>query len=376
MQSLDVPVADRVDGARMSTPDVIVGWLQNDYGKLGRAGDAIAHALVRSPEAGRVAYVEPFRPAPGEPEMGARIDRGLFVFSGSGATPSGRHEVAQGVVQLAELRDPIFLNFGVSEVNWWLQYEFAPLCSRTVLVTYDKLAEWDLMAPRRALLQRVRTQLISSSDVVCGLSEGSIDDIPDAGYVGHGIDECWQDPRVDALPEPEDLARIPHPRAVYVGALSMRFDIEAVRNLSAAGIHVVLVGLAAPPQLIELATSDPRVHLLGERPPAQAAAYLLHSDVGIIPHTDEPFTRSMEPHKAYNYAAAGLPTVTLHTAHAPALGRFLRATYDRTSFVEAVRSAAVEGRLSSEQIATARSFTWDRVAGALLAAASSESESR
>ncbi len=44
----------------MSAPDVIVGWLQNDYGKLGRAGEAIAHSLVSSSAAGRVAYVEPF----------------------------------------------------------------------------------------------------------------------------------------------------------------------------------------------------------------------------------------------------------------------------------------------------------------------------
>ncbi len=75
----------------MSAPDVIVGWLQNDYGKLGRAGDAIAHALVQSPAAGRVAYVEPFLPAPGEPQLGARNDRGLLVFSGAGTPPTGGH---------------------------------------------------------------------------------------------------------------------------------------------------------------------------------------------------------------------------------------------------------------------------------------------
>ena len=74
----------------MSAPDVIVAWLQNDYGKLGRAGDAIAHALVQSPAAGRVAYVEPFVPAPGEPQLGARNDRGLLVFSGSGTPPTRR----------------------------------------------------------------------------------------------------------------------------------------------------------------------------------------------------------------------------------------------------------------------------------------------
>jgi hypothetical protein len=353
----------------MSAPDVIVGWLQNDYGRLGRAGEAIAHALVRSPAAGRVAYVEPFHAAPGEPQLGARDDRGLLVFSGSGTPPSGSHEVAHGVLQVGELDNPMLLNFGVAEANWWLHYEFAPVCSSTVLVTYDKLAEWDLMAPRRARLQRVRSQLIAASDFVCGLSVGSIDDIPEATYVGHGIDEGWTDPRVDALPEPADLAGIPRPRAVYVGALSMRFDLQAVRELATAGIDVVLVGLAPPPELLRLAATEPRLHLLGERPPARTAAYLLHCDVGIVPHTDEPFTRSMEPHKAYNYAAAGLPTVTLNTAHAPALGSFLRATEDRASFVQGVVDAAAAGRLSADHVATARSLTWDRVAASILTAA-------
>jgi hypothetical protein len=353
----------------MMGPDIIVGWLQHDYGQLGRAGEAIAHSLVRSPDAGRVAYVEPFGAAAGEPELGARDDRGLLVFTGRGSPPTGSHEVAHAVLQLAELDNPVLLNFGVSEVNWWLHYEFAPVCSRTVLVTYDKLAQWNAMAPRRTVLERVRSQLIAASDVVCGLSQGSIDDVPGANYVGHGVDDSWRDPAVDELPEPADLGGIPHPRAVYVGAMSMRFDIEAVRDLAVAGIDVVLIGLAPPPQLLALAAAEPRVHFLGERPPTQTAAYLLNCDVGIVPHTDEPFTRSMEPHKAYNYAAAGMPTVTLNTAHAPALGPFLHATQNRGAFVEAVCLAVTTGRLTDEQVATARSLTWDRVAASLLAAA-------
>lgn len=354
----------------MSGPDVIVGWLQNDYGKLGRAGEAIAHSLVRSANAGRVAYVEPFVPGPGEPQLGVRNDRGLFVFSGSGSPPTGGHEVGKGVLQVAELNDPIFLNFGVSEANWWLHYEFAPVCSRTVLVAYDKLAEWDVMAPRKPVLERVRDQLLASSDVIVGLSQGSIDDVDDAAYVGHGVDAHWHDAAIDALPEPADLAPVARPRAVYVGALSMRFDVEAVRELADSGIDVVLVGMGPTQPLLELAASHSRVHLLGERLPEQTAAYLLHSDVGIVPHTDEPFTYSMEPHKAYNYAAAGLPTVTLHTAHAPALGSFLEATADRGRFVAGVHAAVSRGRLSSAQVTQARALSWDSVADAILAAAS------
>jgi hypothetical protein len=354
----------------MCARDVIVAWLQHDYGQLGRPSEAIAHALVRSPDVGRVAYIEPFAPAPGpaDPELGAREDRGLLVFSGRGAAPCGSHEVARGVVQLAELRDPLLLNFGVSPANWWFQYEFAPVCSRTVLVAYDKLSEWEATAPQRGLLERVRTQLIGASDVVCGLSEGSIDDIADGVYVGHGVDDGWLEEGVDALPEPADLAPIPHPRAVYVGAMSMRFDVGAVRALADASVEVVLIGIAPPPELLALAAGHEHVHFLGERPPAQTPAYLRHCDVGIIPHTDESFTRSMEPHKAYNYAAAGMPTVALHAPSAPALDGLVSITRSVDEFAGAVARAGQDGRLSSAEVEYARSLTWDRVADSIMAA--------
>jgi hypothetical protein len=354
----------------MTAPDVIVTWLQHDYGQLGRAAEAIAHALVRSDLAGRVAYLEPFHPGGGEAELGVREDRGLMVFTGRGVPPSGAHEVAAGVLSVGDLKDPVLLNFGVSEANWWFHYELAPVCSKTILVAYDKLALWAAMAPRRAVLERVRAQLIAATDHVCGLSEGSIDDLPDATYVGHGVDDSWLEPDVDAVAEPADLAYIPHPRAVYVGAMSVRFDVQAIADLAAAGVEVVLIGLAPPPALVALAAAQPRIHFLGERSPKHTPGYLRHCDVGIVPHTDEAFTRSMEPHKAYNYAAAGLPTVTLHASHAPALDSLLQSTYSREQFVEGVQRAATAGRLSTEQIQRARSLSWDRVAAALLAVAS------
>jgi Glycosyl transferases group 1 len=355
----------------VSAPDVIVGWLQNDYGQLGRPAEAIAHALVRSPRAGKVAYLEPFVPNPrlAEPELGAREDRGLLVLAGRGTPPVGGHEIGAGVVSLAGMTDPVLLNFGVSPANWWLHYELAPVCGRTVLVTHDKLALWDAVGAARPRLERTREHLIACSDVVCGLSEGAIDDVDDGIYVGHGVDEAWLADDIDQRPEPADLAAIPHPRAVYVGAMSMRFEIGAVRALADSGVEVVLIGLAPPPELVALAQTHPHVHLVGERSPELTPGYLLHSDVGIVPHTDEPFTYSMEPHKAYNYAAAGLPTVTLHTAHAPALDGMLTATSSIPEFVAGVRAALDAGRLSQAEVAQARTLSWDRVADALLDAA-------
>jgi hypothetical protein len=353
----------------MSPPDVIVGWLQNDYGELGRPAEAIAHVLAESDLAGAVAYVEPFRPREGaDSELNHRVDRSLHVFSGVGTPPTGGHEVAAAVVGTAGLSDPLLLNFGVSEANWWNQYEFAPVCRSSVLVTYDKLAEWSAMASRAGLLTRVRARLITASDRVCGMSLGSIDDVPDAVYVGHGCDETWHDPHVDARPEPSDLAGVPHPRAVYVGAMSMRFDAGAVLALARAGVHVVLIGIAPQADLLEVISSEAGVHFLGLRSPNETPSYLLHCDVGIVPHTDESFTRTMEPHKVYNYAAAGLRSVVQHAPYPPALEDVVETTSDNEAFADAALRAVAAGRLSPEAIVSARALSWRRVTEAILAA--------
>jgi hypothetical protein len=351
-----------------AAPDVIVGWLQHDYGQLGRPAEAIAHVLADSELAGRVAYVEPFHPREGaDADLNHRLDRSLHVFSGAGTPPTGKHEVAAAVVAAAGLTDPLLLNFGVAEANWWIQYEFAPVCGGTCLVTYDKLAEWTALAPRAGLLERVRSRLIAASDRVCGMSQGSIDDIPGAVYVGHGCDEAWHEPDIDTRDEPHDLAPIPHPRAVYVGAMSMRFDAAAVRALARAGHNEVLIGIAPLPDLIEVTQSEPAVHYLGPRAPAQTPGYLLHSDVGVVPHTDEAFTFTMEPHKVYNYAAAGLRSVVQHAPYPPALDDVVESATDREGFVAAVLRAVNAGRLDSERVAAARDLSWRRVADRILA---------
>lgn len=353
-------------------PDVIVSWLQNDYGQLGRPAEAVAHALVDEGIARRVAYVEPFVAGPGEPTLERKVVRGLDVYSGHGAAIRPG-ELAQALIANSHLDDPILLNFGVGDANWTFLHEFRAHCSRAVLVTHDKLHEWDAFAPRKAQLERIRRALIGASDLVLGLSHGSIDDVEDAEYVGHGCDDAWTRPGIDDAPEPADLAAIPHPRAIYVGALSVRVEAAALRALARSGVSVVLVGFAPTPAIQAVIDSEPNVHFLGARAPDQTPGYLLHSDVGIIPHTDEPFTYSMEPHKAYNYACAGLHTVTLNVAHAPALEGWLTQSADVPAFVEAVRAAE---RLEAGDVARARAITWASVAERMVQAAAGVATTR
>ncbi|MGH9016982.1 MAG: glycosyltransferase [Acidimicrobiales bacterium] len=351
-----------------SRPDVIVTWLQNDYGQLGRAGESVAHALQASGLARQVAYVEPNEGGGGPPSLDAIDDGGLHVYRRRGAEVPG-DDVADAVIRTSGLRDPVLLNFGVAEANWWHHHAFGPRCATTALVTHDLLHLWPGMDPARsARLEKIRRLLVAGSDVVVGLSTGAIADVDDAHYVGHGCDSGLADDAVEDRPEPADLAAIARPRALYFGALSVRIDAGALAALAASGVHVVLVGFSPAPAVAELIDSHPNVHFLGPRPPAQSPAYLRHCDVGIVPHTDEAFTWSMEPHKVYNYACAGIRSVLLNCACPEALVDVATSTTDAEAFVAAVRTALRAGRLSTEERHRAQGITWTSVGARILTA--------
>jgi hypothetical protein len=219
-----------------------------------------------------------------------------------------------------------------------------------------------------ARLAQVRRLLFQGSDVVIGLSTGAIADIADGHYVGHGCDRGLEGEGVEGLAEPLDLAAVPRPRALYFGALSVRIDAGAIEALASSGVQVVLVGFAPAPAVAALIDGHPNVHFLGSKTPTDSPAYLRHCDVGIVPHTDEPFTWSMEPHKVYNYACAGLRSVLLNCSCPPALSDLVTSTTDPGAFVSSVHEALRLGRLDPDQRRFARSLTWTSVASRIMEA--------
>jgi len=350
----------------MTGPDVVVTWLQNEYGKLGRAAESVAHALIDEQLARKVIYIERPLESPRGPSIDRGVHRGLSVYQPLG-TDLPATVIARAIVDAEGLVDPVMLNFGVDAVNWWFQHGFGPFSSSSVLVVYDVLDAWPGAPPEMAKrLRRLRQLLINSSDAVAGLSEGAIVDVPGATYVGHGCDAVWTRPGVDAFAEPADLARVGRPRALYYGALKTRIDARAVDELASSGVEVVLVGFSPNPRLTALIEAHPHIHFLGQKTPDQSPAYLLHCDVALVPHTDEPFTASMEPHKIYNYACAGLRTVALNCVVPPSLDDTVTLTRTPSEFVAAVHTALAAGRLPTDRVAAARSLTWGSVARHLL----------
>ena len=116
------------------------------------------------------------------------------------------------------------------------------------------------------------------------------------------------------LAEPEALAALPRPRAVWVGRtrkLDPKLTEAAVAWLERAGGSLALVGEPTPWSRA-LASRHGHVALLGAIPPEQTPPLLVHADLGLMLYDQRraEVYRGQHPLKLYEYAAAGLAVVS------------------------------------------------------------------
>jgi glycosyltransferase involved in cell wall biosynthesis len=186
-------------------------------------------------------------------------------------------------------------------------------------VVYDITDDWLLASvPRRIARSRRRRErsLLQRADevVVCSTGlQNTKGTFRDVAVIGNAVDiEHFRAPR----PRPTDLPR--GQVAVYVGTLHEdRLDVELVTESARAlpDVQFVFVG---PDALNEASHALLRpmtnVHLLGPRPFRDVPAYLQHADVCVVPHVVSSFTESLDPIKAYECLAVGLPTLSTPVA--------------------------------------------------------------
>ena len=164
---------------------------------------------------------------------------------------------------------------------------------------------------------------------------------------------------------PADLAAIPRPRLVYVGALSdFKVDFQLLTAVARRKPEwqIVLIGDEREgqhdPALASLARM-PNVHRLGHRPYQDLPEYLRGVDVGLLPTRINDYTRSMFPMKYYEYLAAGVPVVStpLEFTRQQRAGMVIGDGED--AFIEAIGTQLAHGRLSAENArALVGEHTW------------------
>jgi glycosyltransferase involved in cell wall biosynthesis len=141
--------------------------------------------------------------------------------------------------------------------------------------------------------------------------KGSIN--PHTTVIPNGVDyRLYSSP----MPEPSDLARIPHPRIGYTGNLKTQLDWPLLKNLAVGHPQwsFVFVGprrfLTAPDRakLDEMANL-PNVYFLGGKTVKELAVYPQHFDVCIMPYVVNGYTQNIYPMKLHEYLASGRPVV-------------------------------------------------------------------
>jgi hypothetical protein len=136
---------------------------------------------------------------------------------------------------------------------------------------------------------------------------------PHTTFVPNGVDyRLYSTP----VPEPNDIARIPHPRIGYTGHLKTQLNWPLLRALAIrhSNWSFVFVGprlfLTAEDRLILNEMSHfQNVHLLGGKTVKELASYPQHFDVCAMPYVINGYTQNIYPLKLHEYLASGRPAV-------------------------------------------------------------------
>ncbi len=114
-------------------------------------------------------------------------------------------------------------------------------------------------------------------------------------------------------PEPiEAIEKIDRPRIGFAGVVSQRLDWELIRRIAAGRPkwNLVFVGPTPDKSIIESVVTLPNIHFTGAFDHSMVPSILKSFDIGIMPYFDNEFFRYSNPLKFYEYAAAGIRTVS------------------------------------------------------------------
>lgn len=174
-----------------------------------------------------------------------------------------------------------------------------------------------------------------------------------------------------ARARPGDLAKIPRPIAVYVGAIEAWFDFDLLRTLSQRMPDVSFVLIGPEKLAAERLQNLPNVHLLGRRKYDELPAYLQHSDVGIIPFDVKGHATLIDyvnPLKLYEYLACGLPCVSVRWRALEELNSPAILCDTAVEFERGLRAALTPPVARERNVEYARAFDWESQVDKLLAA--------
>ncbi len=251
---------------------------------------------------------------------------------------------------------------------WHHQFESALTAGRQHLSLYHIDDEYSFCVEPPPMNPRER-RVIRAVDQVFAISPGLMERKgginSHMAFVPEGVDYSSY---ATAVPEPPDIAPIPHPRIGYTGTLKVQLNWSLVSGLVRrhpdwSFVFVGPRGLEGEAGTIldEMSRLD-NVHLLGLKTVKELAAYPQHFDVCIMPYVVNGYTHNIYPLKLHEYLASGRPVVGSPIRSLREFSEViaLPATLDEWSDAVAAAllpQAASRGAASARQ-AIARRYDW------------------
>ncbi|XEC96236.1 glycosyltransferase [Paenibacillus tarimensis] len=142
---------------------------------------------------------------------------------------------------------------------------------------------------------------------------------------------------------PAELEPIRGIKAIYVGAIDERIDLNAFKLLAEANPKwkVIIIGPCSKEHAERLKADN--IMLLGSKRYEEIPFYLNHCDIALLPLSDHPANDGRSPMKLYEYAASGLPVVSRMTSE------LLRRAEPFIFFYSDAEQIAVAARRAVEQ---------------------------
>ena len=229
-------------------------------------------------------------------------------------------------------------------------------------------------------LERLQRDLVDRADLVIAYSQGMLDCMPSTAQRAIVLP-----PGVDVAPFeaaafasiPADLARIPKPRIGYLGRINQKLDFHMVYDIAkrrprwhwvfVGSIGANAKGAFAADRDAEAAWSRccalPNVHVLGAKPHAQIAPYLLHMDVNAMCYRTDGngWWSEIFPLKSMEYLAAGRPIVSAPVKSIRAFAGSMAFASTAEDWVRAIEQALDHGGVGTVQSRrdAACANTWD-----------------
>lgn len=231
--------------------------------------------------------------------------------------------------------------------------------------TYYARDDWSELPARRPWWPAIReayARIRASGMPVVAVSQEIVDRIEPRGpgvVVPNGVDpeEWWGPQRAD----PPWLARIPHPRALYVGTLDSRLDLDGLRVLASRRpeLQIVLLGVVAEPEHLRATAGIPNITVLPPTDRAGLTAAIRNSDVCLVSHVRSELTAAMSPLKIYEYLAGGIPVLSIDLAPVRGIDERVILTDSTADFADVLDAALALGRQpEKERLAFVAANSW------------------